>query len=103
MARGPLSSAMVFLIRDRGHGRVTVDGAGNPVHTYPFDDALDLANFRHGLRTMAVMHEAAGAQAAWRFHGKPQRWVRSGGEPLEDYVKRMLDAPLSPFEHATFS
>jgi choline dehydrogenase-like flavoprotein len=103
MARGPQSSAMVFLIRDRGHGRVTVDAAGNPVHTYPFDDALDLAHFRHGLKTMARMHEAAGAQEVLTLHRKPMRWVRGGDEPLADYARRIHDAPLSPFEHATFS
>src|SRR3954462_14611227 len=103
MARGPISSAMVFLIRDRGHGRVTVDGAGNPVHTYPFSDGLDLANFRHGLRTMAVMHEAAGAQEVLTLHRKPQRWKRSTGEAIDDFAARVIAAPLSPFEHATFS
>jgi choline dehydrogenase-like flavoprotein len=103
MARGPISAAMVLLVRDRGHGRVTVDAAGNPVHTYPFDDALDLANFRHGLRTIAVMHEAAGAQEILTLHRKRTHWVRAGGEAIEDYAARVLAAPLSPFEHATFS
>src|SRR4051812_40167705 len=103
MARGPISSAMVFLIRDRGHGRVTVDGAGNPVHTYPFSDGLDLANFRHGLRTMAVMHEAAGAHEVITLHRKPLRWARADGEAIEDFAARVIAAPLTPFEHATFS
>src|ERR1700712_3671175 len=103
MARGPQSSAMVFLIRDRGHGRVTVDAAGNPVHTYPLSDQLDLANFRHGLRTMAVMHEAAGAQEVLTLHRKRQHWIRATGETIADYSARVLAAPLTPFEHATFS
>jgi choline dehydrogenase-like flavoprotein len=103
MARGPQASALVFLIRDRGHGRVTVDGAGTPVHTYAFDDALDLAHFRHGLRTMAVMHEAAGAQEVLTLHRKPLRWERASGEAIGDFAGRVVGAPLSPFEHATFS
>ncbi|WP_445147872.1 FAD-dependent oxidoreductase [Baekduia sp. Peel2402] len=103
MARGPQSSAMVFLIRDRGHGRVTIDGAGQPIHTYPFDDAMDLAHFRHGLKTMARMHDAAGASEIITLHRKPQRWLRDGAESLDDYAQRIHDAPLSPFEHATFS
>src|SRR3954469_11646372 len=103
MARGPVSSAMVFLIRDRGHGRVTIDAAGNPVHTYPFSDGLDLANFRHGLRTMALMHDAAGAQEVLTLHRKRRHWTRAGGETIEDYAARVLAAPLTPFEHATFS
>lgn len=102
MARGPVSSALVFLIRDRGHGRVTVDAAGHPVHTYPFDDALDLAHFRHGLKTMARMHAAAGASEIITLHRKPMRWVRDA-EDLDAYAQRIHDAPLSPYEHATFS
>lgn len=103
MARGPASSALVFLIRDRGHGRVTTDAAGNPVHTYPFTDALDLAHFRHGLKTMARMHAAAGAQEVITLHRKRMRWVRDGDEALDAYAQRIHDAPLSPYEHATFS
>lgn len=103
MARGPVSSALVFLIRDRGHGRVTIDGAGQPVHSYPFDDALDLAHFRHGLKTMARLHEAAGAREVITLHRKRMRWERGGAESLDDYAQRIHDAPLSPFEHATFS
>jgi choline dehydrogenase-like flavoprotein len=103
MARSPQSSALVFLIRDHGAGRVTIDGAGNPVHTYPFDDGIDLANFRHGLRTMALMHDAAGAHEVLTLHRKPLRWQRSSGEPIEDFAGRVIAAPLSPFEHATFS
>jgi choline dehydrogenase-like flavoprotein len=103
MARGPSSSALVFLIRDRGHGRVTIDGAGAPVHSYPLSDGLDLAHFRHGLKTMAVMHEAAGALEILTLHRKRQHWTRAGDEAIDGYAQRIHDAPLSPFEHATFS
>jgi len=103
MARSPISSAMVFLIRDRGHGRVTIDGAGNPVHTYPLSDPLDVAHFRHGLRTMALMHEAAGAVEVLSLHRKRQHWTRASGEAIETYADRMAAASLSPFDHATFS
>ncbi|HEY6761051.1 MAG TPA: FAD-dependent oxidoreductase [Baekduia sp.] len=103
MSRSQLSSALVFLIRDRGHGRVTIDAAGNAVHLYPFDDGLDLANFRHGLRTMAVMHEAAGASEVLTLHRKRTHWTRASGETVADFATRVVDAPLTPFEHATFS
>jgi choline dehydrogenase-like flavoprotein len=103
MARTPISSALVLLIRDRGHGRVTVDGAGNPVHTYPLSDGMDLAHFRHGLKTLARMHDAAGAQEILTLHRKRLHWVRDSGETIDAYERRVHDAPLSPFEHATFS
>ena len=35
MARFGSTSGLIFLIRDRGHGRVDVDAAGNSVATYP--------------------------------------------------------------------
>ena len=101
MARGAASSAMVLLVRDHGHGRVTVDGAGNPVHDYPFTDAIDQRNFRHGLRQLCVLHEAAGAHEIVTLHRKRLTWRR--GESLEEYGARVHDAPLTPYEHATFS
>jgi choline dehydrogenase-like flavoprotein len=103
MALTPVSSALVFLIRDRGHGRVTIDADGQPVHTYPFDDALDLAHFRHGLKTLVRMHDAAGAREILTLHRKRTHWTRDGAEPLDAFAQRVHDAPLSPFEHATFS
>ena len=36
----------MLLIRDRGHGRVEIDDAGNPVHLYPMDDPIDQRVFR---------------------------------------------------------
>jgi choline dehydrogenase-like flavoprotein len=103
MARGPMSSALVLLLRDHGHGRVTIDAAGAPVHEYALSDALDLAHFRHGLRQLCVMHEAAGAQEILTLHRRRTHWRRDGGEPLDAYAQRVHDAPLTPFEHATFS
>ena len=77
---------------------------GNPVHTYPFDDALDLAHFRHGLETMARMHEAAGAQEILTLHRKPPALgARRAARRSTPTPQRVHDAPLSPFEHATFS
>ena len=52
---------------------------------------------------MARLHAAAGAQEVITLHRKRLRWERDGAESLEDYAQRIHDAPLSPFEHATFS
>jgi choline dehydrogenase-like flavoprotein len=101
MARGPVSSAMVLLVRDHGHGRVTIDGAGNPVHHYPFTDATDQRSFRHGLRQLCILHEAAGAQEIVTLHRKKLAWTR--GEDLAAFADRVHDAPLTPYDHATFS
>lgn len=103
MAKGPVTAAMVFLIRDRGHGRVEIDANGNPVHHYDLTDEVDVANFRHGLRQMCLMHEAAGAQEIVTFHRRRMHWARDGEETIEAFAQRVHDAPLTPYDHATFS
>src|SRR5690348_12337633 len=94
MAQSPLSSSMVLLIRDRGHGRVTIDGAGNPVHSYDMHDAIDVKNFRNGLAALARLNEAAGAQEIYTLHRRLVRWSRATGEDIEVFAKRAHDAPL---------
>jgi choline dehydrogenase-like flavoprotein len=103
MARGPHVSALVLLLRDRGHGRVTIDDAGNAVHHYDFDDELDVRHFRRGLTELVRLHEAAGAEEIHSFHRRPLRWRRDGDESLEAFATRVHDGPLAPHEHPIFS
>ena len=81
---------------------MTVDGAGNPVHEYELADPLDLRNFRHGLRQLCLMHEAAGAREILTFHRRRMHWER-GAQDIEAFAQRVHDGPLDPYEHATFS
>jgi len=37
------------------------------------------------------------------LHRKRMHWSRESGEAIDAYVERVLAAPLTPFEHATFS
>jgi len=103
MAQGPVTSSLVMLIRDRGHGRVTIDAAGNPVHAYDLHDAIDVKNFRRALAELARLNAAAGAQEIYTLHRKLVRWSRATGEDIEVFAQRAHDAPLDPYEHATFS
>lgn len=103
LARSPTTAAFVLLIRDRGHGRVTIDAAGEPVHTYPFDDELDQRIFRHGLEELVRLHEAAGATGVATFHRALEPWSRDSGESIDDFAARVREASLAPHEHATFS
>jgi choline dehydrogenase-like flavoprotein len=103
MAKGPTSSGLVILLRDRGHGRVTIDAAGNPVHHYDLADELDVRHFRRGLAELVRMHDAAGAREVLSLSRKLQHWHRDGGEPVEAFARRVHDGPLSPYEHAIFS
>src|SRR3954471_1543867 len=103
MAQAPVTSSLVMLIRDRGHGRVTIDGAGNPVHSYDLADAIDIRNFRRALAEIARLNEAAGAQEIYTLHRKLTRWSRATGEDIEVFAERAHDGALDPYEHATFS
>jgi choline dehydrogenase-like flavoprotein len=103
MAQGPVSASLVLLLRDRGHGRVTIDAAGNPVSSYDVSDAIDIRNYRRGLAEMARLNAAAGAQEIYTLHRKLVRWSRATGEDIETFAKRAHDAPMDPYEQAIFS
>jgi choline dehydrogenase-like flavoprotein len=103
MARGPQTSALVLLIRDRGHGRVTIDAAGEAVHHYDLADPMDVRHFRAGLAQIVRLHEAAGAAEILSFHRKPLRWRRGVDGELEAFAQRVHDGPLTPHEHPMFA
>jgi choline dehydrogenase-like flavoprotein len=103
LAEGPYQAAMVFLVRDRGHGRVTIDEAGQTVVDYHLDDALDERHFRRGLQELVRLHHAAGARAMFSLHTRLKRWDRDGGLDIEAFAREVHDGPLAPYEHATFS
>ena len=102
IARFRTTSGLIMLIRDRGHGRVDVDAAGNAVPSYRLADELDIANFRAGLEAVARVHEAAGAE---RIVGaQPQaRSPGAGARTSTPSSARLRDCSLAPHEHAVFS
>ncbi len=95
------TSGLIFLIRDRGHGRVDVDAAGNAIPAYPLTDELDIQNFHAGLEAVARVHEAAGAERIVALQRKGLEWRR--GEDFDAFRQALKEAPLDPFEHAVFS
>jgi choline dehydrogenase-like flavoprotein len=101
MARSPVTSGIVFLIRDRGHGRVTIDGSGNPIHTYELADELDQRTFRRGLEETIRLHEAAGAEEIATLHRAPTRWRR--GDDLDAYLDRARAGSLAAYDNAIFA
>jgi choline dehydrogenase-like flavoprotein len=76
----------LFVLRDHGGGQVTIDDAGEAVHTYALTDERDVAAYRLGLRVMARLHEAAGAEELW-FGTTPRVW--RAGEDLEAWVDEL--------------
>ena len=101
MARLRNTSLLISLIRDHGHGRVDVDAAGNAVTSYRLADELDVANFRTGLKAVARVQEAAGAQRIVALSRKPLAWSR--GEDFDGFLKGPEECSLAPHEHAVFS
>lgn len=65
----------LFILRDHQGGTVTIDEAGEAVHAYELTDERDIAAYRKGLRVMAKLHEAAGAEELW-FGATPRVWKR---------------------------
>ncbi|MGH2925834.1 MAG: aldehyde dehydrogenase family protein [Solirubrobacterales bacterium] len=91
----------INLTRDRGEGRVTVDGAGNPVTEYRLTDELDIRNFRRGLAELIRIHEAAGAEQVISGGRKAPIWER--GDDLEAFIDAVVAHSLEPRDYAVFS
>jgi choline dehydrogenase-like flavoprotein len=73
----------LFILRDHKGGTVTIDEAGEAVHHYELTDERDIAAYRKGLRVMAQLHEAAGAEELW-FGATPRVWKR--GEDVDAWM-----------------
>jgi choline dehydrogenase-like flavoprotein len=56
---------LLFITRDHGGGEVTLDEQGEALHHYALDDPRDQEQVRKGLRVLAELHLAAGAQELW--------------------------------------
>ena len=95
------TASFINLTRDRGHGRVGIDEAGNAVAQYPLADELDVRNFRRGLVEMVRLHEAAGARRIVALARKPTYWER--GQDLDAFADEVGRLTLAPREHAIFS
>jgi choline dehydrogenase-like flavoprotein len=91
----------INLTRDRGHGRVTVDAAGNPVTNYLLDDELDVRNFRRGLAELIRLHEAAGAERIVSIGRTAPTWER--GDALEPFIDAVASHSLAPREFGIFT
>ncbi len=81
----------LFIIRDHTGGEVTIDESGEAVHTYALTDERDIAAYRQGLRVMARLHEAAGAEELW-FGATPRVWQR--GEDVEAWCDELDQVPI---------
>jgi choline dehydrogenase-like flavoprotein len=83
---------LLFIMRERGGGTVTIDDAGNAVHTYRLDDPRDIAAFRRGLRVLAELHLAAGAEELWPNSPAVRPFTR--GEDLDAWLAHVEQVPI---------
>ena len=101
MRRWDHSGSFVGLVRERGHGRVTIDDAGNPVMHYPIDDELDRRNLKQAVEQMVRLHEAAGAIEIVGSGLRAGDWKR--GDDFEAFVASLNALEIKPREYVTFS
>ncbi|GII05135.1 GMC family oxidoreductase [Planobispora takensis] len=73
----------LFVLREHAGGQVTIDADGEAVHTYALTDERDVAAYRRGLRALAELHLAAGAEELW-FGATPPVFRR--GDDFEAWM-----------------
>ncbi|HEV2061293.1 MAG TPA: FAD-dependent oxidoreductase [Solirubrobacteraceae bacterium] len=86
------AATFIGLVRDRGHGRVTIDENGMAVPWYDLADALDIRNTHRALEAQVRLHHAAGARRIYGLAiGQPTWRV---GDDLEAFIDRLKRVPL---------
>jgi choline dehydrogenase-like flavoprotein len=84
-------ATFISLTRDRGHGRVEIDGTGEAVPWYPLDDDRDEENLRRGVEAQVRLHHAAGAKAIYSLATGLPVWRY--GDDIEEFVRRVKRVP----------
>ncbi|MED5810963.1 GMC family oxidoreductase [Mycolicibacterium sp. 050232] len=101
MAQLENASWFVGIVRDRGHGRVTIDDEGNSVITYDVTDDVDIRNEQRSLEAQIRLHAASGAREIVPFAATATRWRR--GEDLDAFIETMQNVPFRAGGHKVFS
>jgi hypothetical protein len=101
LSRFANASTFIGLLRDHGHGRITVDAAGAAVPEYSLTDELDVRNTRKAIEVQARLHAAAGALEIYALaDGLPSwRW----GEDLEAFISSSQAIPFRAGGYKLFS
>lgn len=83
---------LLFITRDHGGGEVTLDEHGEAIHHYSLDDPRDQEQVRKGLRVLAELHLAAGAQELWLNTPTAPGFTR--GDDLEAWLTGLYAQPF---------
>ncbi len=93
MTKVPHISTFIWFLRDRGSGKISIDGKGNSVSEYALTDDVDQQNFRHATAEAIRIHEAAGAEDILISLAHQQlAWKR--GQDIEQFIGLMMQQPL---------
>jgi choline dehydrogenase-like flavoprotein len=93
MTKVPYISTFIWFLREKGHGQITIDRAGNSVATYQLSDETDQKNFRQATAEAIRIHEAAGAQEIlFSLAHRQLTWKR--GQSLQDFIQTVMKQPL---------
>jgi choline dehydrogenase-like flavoprotein len=95
------NGSFIGLIRDRGHGRVTLDASGETVAWYPLDDEVDIRNARRAVAAQIRLHHAAGARRIRVVAEGLGPWTE--GDDLETYIAAAGRVPLKAGGMTLFS
>jgi choline dehydrogenase-like flavoprotein len=101
MERFKYAATLIFLIRDRGHGRVVIDQNGEAVPFYSVDDELDQRVIRMGIEKVARLHHAAGANEILSLAANLPHWRR--GDDFERFIAKAQRVPLRAGGQKLFS
>ena len=91
----------ISLLRDHGHGRVTVDRAGAAMPSYSLADEVDLSNARLGIAAQARLHEAGGALHIHPSVANGPAW--HAGDDLDAFIERTQRIPMRAAARRLFS
>jgi choline dehydrogenase-like flavoprotein len=92
MAKFARMCDLLFITRDHGGGEVTLDEHGEALHHYAVDDPRDQEQIRKGLRVLAELHLAAGAEELWLNTPSAPGFTR--GDDLETWLDLLYAMPI---------
>jgi choline dehydrogenase-like flavoprotein len=101
MSKYARSAGIINLTRDRGSGRITIDGDGRPVMHYPVRDELDIVHIHRGIAEMARIMDAAGVEEMQALSRLAPIWRR--GEDVEEFIAAVGRLSIPDREIGLFS
>jgi choline dehydrogenase-like flavoprotein len=89
--------------RDHGEGEVVLDPHGQPLIRWSLDDELDRRLFIRANVELAKLHHAVGAPEIRTLHASELSWRRDSGEPFDQFLRRIEEAPYGPADVTIFT